>query len=201
MLDVRVSIDGTLVQERLDGKPVLVDSGEHTFKFETKDGQVKEERVLLRAAEKARPIIASFGGSGPAGSGTPAGAGPASPEGGTREGSIVPAAILGGVGVLALGSFALFGITGKGDVDDLQTSCKPNCKEADVDSARTKLIIADVSLGVGVAALIGAAVLYFTRSHGDVKVQTGAGKPGRWIGFDARPYPGGAIAGIGARFQ
>jgi hypothetical protein len=195
VLDVKVSMDGSPIVEKLDGKPVLVDTGEHTFTFETKDGLVKEERILVRAAEKARPIIVTLERittSSGAGSATPPEQGGAQE---TRAGSLVPSLVLGGVGVLALGSFALFGISGKNDVDDLQ-KCKPNCAESDVDSARTKLIIADISLGAGILALAGAAILYLTRPKVSTDVQTGTSS----FRFGASPVVGGGVAGIRCTF-
>jgi len=201
VLDVKVFMDGAPIQERLDGKPVLVDSGEHTFKFESKDGAVQEERVLVRAAEKARPIIATF--PGPAVPEKDKEKDPSTGGGGGGDGSLVPALIVGGIGVVALGSFAIFGIGGKNDVDELQ-KCKPTCAESDVDSARTKLIIADISLGVGVVALGVAAYMFLTRPTVDTnKVQTAArprDKKDGFIGFDARPLAGGGYAGIGGTF-
>lgn len=196
VFDVKVSMDGTPIQERLDGKPVLVDSGEHTFKFEAKDGSVKEEKVLLRAAEKARPIIATLGGNAAVTTGGGAGT-----SGGdaSREGSLVPAIVVGGIGVVALGSFAIFGIGGKNDVDDLQ-KCKPFCKEEDVDSARTKLIIADISLGVGIVALGVATYMFLTRPKVDAKVQTGASTLFRTVRVDGGPTAGGGYASLAAKF-
>lgn len=194
--DVKVTMDGALIQERLDGKPILVDSGEHTFRFEGKDGTVKEEKVLLRAAEKARPIIVTLG----APSSSPGPSGEAGTSEGTRhtsgEGSLVPTIVVGGIGVAALASFASFGIGGKSAVDDLQ-KCKPYCNEDDVDSARTKLILADISLGVGVVALGVAAYMFFTRPKADAKVQAGALDKVR---FDGRPTVGGGYATVGAQF-
>lgn len=204
IVDVKVSIDGAPIQERLDGKPVLVDSGEHTFKFESNDGAIKEERVLIRAAEKARPIIATFlSATDPSGDIDKNDDGDGDKDGSTlvstKEGSVIPALVVGGVGVAALGSFALFGIMGKSSVDDLQ-KCKPYCKGADVDSARTKLLVADVSLGVGVAALGVATYLFFTRPAVDTsKVQTAAQKEGA-LRIDGGPITGGGYAGIVGTF-
>jgi hypothetical protein len=202
VVDVKVSMDGARIQERLDGKPMLVDSGEHTFKFESKDGAVKEERVLVRAAEKARPIIATFGGAATNDKDKSAG----ELEGGVDTasgggGSIVPVAIVGGLGVIALGSFAVFGIGGKNDVDGLQ-KCKPTCKEEDVDSARTKLIIADISLGIGVVALGVAAYMFLTRPrHEEAKTQALAPqKKTSWLRLDGGPIAGGGYAGLGGSF-
>jgi hypothetical protein len=195
LVDVRVSMDGAVLTERLEGKPIIVDSGEHTFKFEMKDGNVKEEKVLLRAAEKARPLIVNFGT--PGGGASPS-TGPKTPgQTENGEGSLVPALVVGGIGVVALGSFAIFGLGGKSDVDDLQ-KCKPNCAEQDVDHARTKLIIADISLGIGVVALGVATYMFLTRPKVDAKVQTGQAAPR--VRFDAAPVAGGAYAGLGGAF-
>jgi len=200
LADVKVSMDGVAVQDKLDGKPVLVDSGEHTFKFESKDGTIKEEKVLLRAAEKARPIIVTFGD---------AKAPEKPPEKPDEGGSLILPIALAGVAVVGLGSFAIFGITGKGDVDDLQ-KCKPNCAEADVDSARTKLIIADISLGVGIVAGAVAAYLFITRPKA-VEAKVGAQNINRRasappspfltnLRLDGGPVAGGAMAGLSAKF-
>jgi hypothetical protein len=202
LADVKVTMDGVSVQDRLDGKPVLVDSGEHTFKFETKDGQVQEQKVVLRAAEKARPIIVTFG-AGTSGH-------PTSNNGGTSGngdqggggGSLVLPIALGVLAVGGITSFAVFGLIGKGDVDDLQ-KCKPNCNPNDVDSARTKLIIADISLGIGVVAAAVSAYLFIThKSSADATVKTGA-QTDRWfsnVRVDGGPIAGGAMTGLSAKF-
>lgn len=196
LFDVKVSMDGVLVQSRLDGKPVLVDSGEHTFTFESTDGIVREERVLVRAAEKARPLLVTFANAGgPTAPGAPVSPHPPEQDAPKQQSSIVPAAIVGGIGVVALGSFAVFGLGGKSDVDDLQ-KCKPYCSESDVSSARTKLIVADVSLGVGVVALGVATYMLLTRPTIDTKVTT----TGSALRLDAGPVAGGAVAAVGGRF-
>ena len=104
--------------------------------------------------------------------------------------------------MIALGSFTLFGIQGKNDVDDLQ-KCKPRCAESDVDKARTKLIIADISLGVGIVALAVSAYMIITRpkvsDHVDVKTSSrAADKP--TFHFDIGPTTGGGAAALGGTF-
>jgi hypothetical protein len=193
--DVKVWMDGVVVTERLDGKPQMVDAGEHTFKFEH-GGVQKEEKVLVRAAEKSRSITMTFGQAAP----------PPPPPGGEEGGgggSLVPAFLVGGIAVIAFGSFTLFGIQGKNDVDDLQ-KCKPRCAETDVDKARTKLIIADISLGIGVVAGIATAVIILLRpkvsDHVNVQAaQAASVKP--TFGFDVGPTSGGGgAAAIGGTF-
>ena len=200
--EVKVSVDNVPVADKLDGKPLQMDLGKHTFKFEYA-GQTKEEELVIGAGQKNRSVGVTFGGAPP-----PPPITPPPPE--TSSGSIVPAAIVGGVGVLALGSFAIFGLTGKSDVDDLE-SCRGHCAESDVDHARTKLIIADISLGVGIVALGVATYMFFTRpkeGSGAVPVKAAVArtpsKPFGWssVAFDAGPTPGacGAVGGIRAHF-
>ncbi|MBX3231514.1 MAG: hypothetical protein KIT84_24205 [Labilithrix sp.] len=195
LTDVKVSMDGVTVQEKLDGKPILVDAGEHTFTFESKDGSVKEEKVLLRAAEKARPIIVTFSSGGPQPPPEP----PPDPTGG---GSLVLPIILAGVAVVGLGTFAFMGLTGKGEVDDLEKSnCKPNCDSDKVDSARTKLIIADIGLVGGLIAGGVATYLFLTRPKAP-EVKTAA-KNESFLGrmrLDGGIVAGGAMAGLSAKF-
>jgi hypothetical protein len=192
--DVKVWMDGVAVTEKLDGKPQLVDAGEHTFKFEH-GGVVKEEKVLIQAGQKGRAISVAFGQT--ATTTTP----PPTPQ---EEGSLVPALVVGGIGILALGSFTLFGIQGKNEVDDLQ-KCKPRCAESDVDKARTKLIIADISLGVGIVALAVSAYMIITRpkvsDHVDVKTSRRANdKPTFHFDLGPTPTTGGGAAALGGTF-
>jgi hypothetical protein len=59
--DVRVSADGNVVAERIDGKPVPLDPGEHRLRFERAGEQAVEQPLVLRAGEKERLVSARFG--------------------------------------------------------------------------------------------------------------------------------------------
>lgn len=162
LIDVKVTVDGQPLAEKLDGKPVPMDLGQHTFRFEYQ-GQVKEETVVVGAGQKGRNIAVVFGPAAPP-------PGPVAPPPAAHgDNSLVPAFIVGGIGVVGLVSFAIFGISGKSDVSDLEKTCKPNCAESDVDSARTKLIVADISLGIGVVALAVATYMILTRPKIDAE--------------------------------
>ena len=56
LLDVRISIDGQLVTEHLDGKSFPVDPGTHVFRAEDGKHPAIEERVLVKEGEKSRAI-------------------------------------------------------------------------------------------------------------------------------------------------
>jgi hypothetical protein len=65
------------------------------------------------------------------------------------------------VALAGAGSFVFFGLRAKQDVDEMRTSCAPFCDPARVDAARRDALIANISLGVGAAALVTAGVFVF----------------------------------------
>jgi hypothetical protein len=73
---------------------------------------------------------------------------------------VAAAAVLGGIAVTGGAVFAYLAATAKSDADHLRATCAPGCNPADVDAIRTRLIVANVSLGVGIAsAAAGVGVL------------------------------------------
>jgi hypothetical protein len=158
---VRVTVDDALLTSQLDGRPLEVDPGEHVFRGQFPDGQVAESRIILRAAEKDRAVTLDHPRPKPAV--TPALTVSAAPP---RKGPPVAAFVLGGLGVAALGSFAYFGLRGRGDESHYDSTCRPNSSEADLDGLRRSYLVADISLGIAVLAL-GAATWLVLRSARD----------------------------------
>ncbi len=151
--DATVSIDGETVA--LDGRSLSLEPGQHSAELVESDGTKSVHKFLLAEREKSR-IIDIRSAQRPAAS-SPAKAG-SETSNATSTGFSPPtgAWVLGGVGVVALGSFAYFGLTAKHKLNDLKESCSPTCSDSQTQSGRTSAAVADVSLGVGVAALIGA---------------------------------------------
>ncbi len=191
LTDVKVTVDGQPFLDKLDGKPVALDPGEHILHYEAAGVALADDRVVMHAGEKNRQVMVRIGAPAPAPT-------PATPEGPAKSssGGIPTAAIVvGAIGVVAIGSFAFFGITGKSEISELRNTCAPNCEQSRVDSARSKLIVADISLGVGVVALGVATWMFLANSKAPSQVTT--------TGFnhlDVRAIPGGGVAEIGARF-
>jgi hypothetical protein len=104
--------------------------------------------------------------------------------------------VLGGVGALALGSFGYFGLAGRSEYFDLKGACGPDCTKSMVSSAHTKLLVADVSLGVSLIALGSAAYLFLTRPSTAEGTAVGA----RPVRVDVRTGPHGAEASFGLVF-
>lgn len=196
--DVRLYVDGKLARERLDGKAVPVDPGEHRLRFEIAGADPKEERVVVREGEKLRTIDVSFAAEKQAEpAATPAAAATTPDEADKGGGAPVIAYVLGGVGVLGLGAAGTFGFLALSEKGDLEERCAPDCSRTQVDEVRTKLLVADVALGVGVVSLGIATVLFLTAGpSGDSKEARRA--PPLQVGV--APLAGGAFAGVSGAF-
>jgi hypothetical protein len=173
VLGANVTVDGARIE--LDGKPVSVDPGQRTIKARAKSGDVAEAKVLVVQREKARVIEVKLANElSPDGTrleATPRGDGssaPSHPPAGestpTTGGWPTIPITLGAIGVVALGAFAFFEITGQSAYRDLENGCgrTKSCRDTDIDPVKSKFVAAGVSLGVGVLALGAAAVVYFT---------------------------------------
>lgn len=163
IVDVRVWMDGQILAEKLDGKPLEIDPGEHRFRFEPKGGRAVEASWLIRQREKGRSLSVTLG--------APVSAGDRGTENGAKR-SVLPY-VLGGVGVVGLGMFTYFGLHGRSIQNDLDgRNCKPRCPKDEADEMDRSYLIANVSLGVGLVALGTAGYLYFTERS---RVRVGAG--------------------------
>lgn len=170
---VRVKLDGREVASRIDGSPIAIDPGEHTLRIEADAHAPLSQHVIVRVNEKNRIIRALFDDGpkavlvGPPKK-TESSAEP--PSSGTR--TRVVAIVLTAVGALSIGSFAYFGFTSKSDLDSLRSECSPYCEKSKVDDVKSKLLVADVSLGVGIVTIGVAAVLFLTSGPSKPAVAT-----------------------------
>jgi hypothetical protein len=195
----RVLVDGQLLAEKLDGRPLMVDPGEHTFRYEYPGAPPVEEKVVILTGQHNRVLKVKFGGPSSAVTPPPPSAtatAPPPPPVETSRPAPPAVFVLGGVGLAALASFAYFGASGRSDISDLRSTCAPYCAQDQLDSAKKKLLVADISLGVGVVALGAAVVLFVTRPTVQVP------STGREAGFrlDVRPAPGGGVAELRGSF-
>lgn len=189
---VRVVVDGIAVVERLDGEPVPLDPGAHTFRFESANAPPVEQQAIVRAGEKNRAITVTLT-SAPAGA-SPAVPPPPPPTSTSPPGATSPepppdagrasagpsplAWVFAGVGVAALGASLGLELSVKSDADGLRASCgAAGCTTGQVAPLRTRQVLAGVALGAGLASLGVSAFFFFVR-----------------------PTPQGATVGAVARF-
>jgi hypothetical protein len=174
LVDVRLTVDGKVATERLDGKPIVLDPGVHSFVFEAKGAAAVKEQVVVKPGEKNRivTVAISVSDEGTASGGPPSsGAGAVAPaDTGSRAQSSSPpvlAYVLGGLGLVALGAALVLDLGASSDARGLRETCAPNCNQSDVDDVQSKYTIAGVTAGIGGALLITGVVLLIVHlNHG-----------------------------------
>lgn len=161
-----VAVDGEVIATSLDGRALSIDPGVHVLRVELADGRVSEQRVVLNEGEKARRHVVSFAARGVtcghATSSTSAPVGPVTASSEPHGQTPLMTYVLGGVGIAALavgGGFEIVGFSDRAAFD----ACRPRCSSESVDGWRTKFIVGDVFIGLGLVSLGIAGYLYFTR--------------------------------------
>jgi hypothetical protein len=166
LADVSVSIDGG-APRRLDGRALGMNPGEHEVVFECAGYQPLVTPVFVTEGEKLEPrpvTLQSIAGAvlrrgAPAVSAGPAvehaEAVPLAPP---AHASLAVPLAAGAVGALGATGLIYFGVRAKNGEADLQ-QCTPNCSQSRVDGVKRDYLLSNVSLGVGIAGLAGAAIL------------------------------------------
>ncbi len=157
LVAVKVTSDGDVVTEQLDGHAVRLDPGVHTFRFEAPGNDPLEQKVVLGEGEHDRPVTASFGKIEGAGGAPP------------KTGAPIAAIVLASAGVVAMGVGGLFYGLGFSQLgtDQSSTGCKNmgGCSSGEINSIQTKLAVGDISFYSGVVlAGVGVvlAIIHYT---------------------------------------
>ena len=185
--DVRVFVDDELVASSLDGSAIAIDPGRHTLRFEYGAYAPVTQSIIVATGVRNRPITVEF--SAPEPEPEP------KPEPKPQELPVAGMVVVG-VGVGFAAGFAALAAVGTSQVDDLRDTCgqTQSCAEADIDDAKTKLIVGDVLLGAGIIAAGVGTYLIISHVMGDEAADDSAV---RWI---FAPSPDGVVAGATVRF-
>jgi hypothetical protein len=158
---VKVAIDGKPAAEALDGKAIPLDPGVHVFRFETANEEPIEQKVVVAEGEQNRAVSVTFGHQDPGG--------PAPSRGAPIAGIVV-----GGLGLVAGAVLApifwSMGLSQK-KTDESPGGCAPagggpGCSDDEISSIRTKLVLGDIMMGVGVVGVAVGAVLIIVHYSG-----------------------------------
>jgi hypothetical protein len=188
--DVRFFIDDVQVAERLTGASVVLDPGEHRFRFEMPGAQPVERTALLREGEKDRKVTVQFAMTPAAVRASPPSA-PYAPS--ERRASVSPLSYaLAGTSLAAFGVFSYFAIAGKSLERNRASSCSPRCAPDSISPIKRDYAIADVGLAVGVVTA-GLAV-WSILSHGNPSPPQSS----HWL--DVRAGNGGVGLVLGEEF-
>lgn len=153
----RVLVDGVPRAEAASGRAIELDPGAHAFRVEPRSTPAIEQAFTVYQGERGRILrVAAPRADAPIAPRLPPGYPVPPPPGEAPERqSILPVAVVGGLSVAVLATSAFLGLTGRQQLDDLRGSCAPACTDDQVSPVRTRLVLSDVTLGVG---LVGAAV-------------------------------------------
>lgn len=166
---VTVSLDGQPLAEKLDGKAIDVDPGEHVFKFESAGQPTVEKKLVIVEGEKNRrerimlgepkapPVVAPRPGA-------PAPVAHRRPQNKVKATGLIIAG--SGLGLLGLGGIS--GLLAALDWTAAKNACGStfpvSCRDqttANKDHNSTEIWagVADVSLGLGAVALVTGGVM------------------------------------------
>jgi hypothetical protein len=188
--DVAVSSGPDLLVNSLDGMAISVDPGEHVFTFQRPAEAPVTQNLTIARGEKFRAIDVKIGSRPTLALPTAASA---QGDSGISSERLAAGVSLIGVGVAGLAGFTWLGLKARSHEEDLK-GCKPNCSDGFVESVETRYLLANVSLGVGVAALGAAAWVLLTGSAAEAEPAQAA--EGFAIGLDRQR----AFAAFAGRF-
>jgi hypothetical protein len=182
LANATIAIDGAPARP-VDGRAVQMNPGQHEIVFAHPGYAPLRTPVFITEGEKLEPhdiALAALDRDGSAAPGRPLLAPAISDEAPSSRvlpqrrnwtGPIAAGAIaaLGGVGL------AYFGASARGGEDALER-CTPDCGQGTIDGVKRDYLWANVSLGVGVAALLGAGLILLLDDGGDA-AQSAASTP------------------------
>ncbi len=153
VLGALVSVDGVPIAQGLDGRPLEVDPGVHTFRFES-GGAAVEQVVLVREGEKSRTLTATLE-RGSVAATAPSGFASSPPSPPASSFRVSPWTwAFGGIGVAALGVGTYLELSVNADASALESSCGHSCSHAQVDPLVLKQrVLGPIAFAVGALSL------------------------------------------------
>ena len=204
ILGATVTVDGAATTQVLDGRPISLDPGAHTFRFEAA-GQPPLDRsfVLIEGAHDRQervdigpaplPRLAGSEGGEPAAS-------PA-PSGSSRS---TMAFVVGGVGILGVAAGSVLGLMASSSWSSSKSDCQSaaSCSDhsravSEHDAASAEATVSTIAFIAGGAALATSAVLLLTAPRSPA----GAGTGGARLRLEASLAPGAAGIALAGGFR
>jgi hypothetical protein len=182
-----VSLDGRVIADKLDGRSIDVDPGQHTFSFALPDGRTIDQSMLVLEGQKAQrvsvtvPAPPSSTPPPPAPAESPslptASAGSVPPETSSWNGRKTMALVTGGAGAAALAVGAVFGSMAIASQSASHDACSPaNCPSqsrpqavSDHDAAARDATISTVTFAAGGALVAAGVLLFLTAPSGNAE--------------------------------
>jgi hypothetical protein len=161
IVDVEVSVDGRVVTNRLAGRAVPLDPGEHALRFVIAGEKPIERTIVLAEGERLRAVDVVLPAAKPEPPSKPVKP-PNEQRAPSSSGPPTTSWIFACVAVASFGGFTYFGLDALSDESDLESSCgrAGSCSDDQIDRVKRKALLADVFLGVGLASVAGAGLVW-----------------------------------------
>jgi hypothetical protein len=190
--DVRVSLNGYAWLERLDGRPVELNPGAYTLRFERPGTPTVEVPVVVRQGEKNRLVTVNLGPKPVPAPPTPPSLAPPPPAPLLAESlpyrpTPIAVYVLGGVSVVAIGAAIWAGLAARADRNRAERECAPLCTDETVSDIRRKALFSDIASATALASAGTALVLYLIRP-------AQSRPPGHSTSVGLAPLPKGGVA-------
>jgi hypothetical protein len=179
----RAIIDGAIVIERVDPRPIPIDPGTHHLRVEKPGFGPLEQNIEIHEGEKARVVNFSWETSFV----------PPQPLGEALRPTPPTVYVVGALGLAGLGVGTYFELTGLAKRNSELSPCSPHCAQSQVDDVRNVVRAGDITVGAGALFLVSAGILYLARPTVTAKDRSDQAT------FFGGPIPGGWIAGIRGR--
>jgi hypothetical protein len=177
----RATIDGAIVVDKVDPKPIPIDPGQHRLRLEKAGLGPIEQNIEIHEGEKGRVVTFTWRTSWVS---------RPSPHDHYASRPTPPSVyVMSVLGIVGLGVGASLEATGLAKRDGELQQCSPHCSPALVDDARNITRAGDISVGVGALFVLGAGILYLARP-------TVALRTGDEAGIFGGPVRGGFMAGF-----
>jgi hypothetical protein len=154
---VRVTLDGAPLPATVTSTAHRINPGPHTLRAEAPGFEASSEEIVVREGEPLRVVSMILERTESAGASPVPPAPPVTTD--AARFPVVPV-VLAAASVVALGVFAYAGATGASDYRNLERTCAPDCARGEADGVRTRFLVADVALLVGLASGVAAAALW-----------------------------------------
>ena len=178
LVAVSVTIDGQPFADKLDGKPLRVDPGSHSFVFVASGQPPVTRSFVIKEGEQGRreqiivgspTVVAPAPGATPPPQSPLPSTPPEAPSGGLGTQQIAGIAV-GGAGVVGLGVGAVFGLLASSAWSNAKSACggdishctNVSAANSDKSTTNTDGTISTVGFIAGGVLAAGGAVLFFT---------------------------------------
>jgi len=169
LVDVKVTIDGAPLADRLDGSSLKVDPGPHVFAFTWEGHPAVTKKLVLAEHDQARREVIVFGNAETphVESASPGAAPVAAGSGGSGIDRKTIAFAVGGAGVAGLVVGSIFGAVASSKWSAAKSDCGAGCgptapAQGEKSTASSDATISTVAFVVGGVLAAGGVVLYLT---------------------------------------